>query len=216
MSRRRLEIEASRPHAVFAVLAFGAVSAVFAALPIWGLVRVAEGEANVWAMLAISVVIVAVGLIVWTHFVIAVQTLVMRGPIITIGPEGFRDRRISEDTVPWDNFLWSRDRVKIGYVGQIGITGRQVDEVVFDVEGPYRVTPHYRLLGVASRVLCKSPWRVVTIGTGVQVPEIVRAIRTHGTRPTPSGPSSSPPSPEPPTPPPPPPPPLRPPPPPPL
>lgn len=179
MSGRRLEVESSRPHAVFAVVATALVSAAFAWVPIAAIAQVAAGESNLLLMAAVTIPVVAIGSIVWVHLIISVQGLVMSGPIIAIGPDGFRDRRISSETIPWERFRWSRDQSKVGYSAGAHLSGRTVDELGFEVDGPYRAGIHYRVLALFFRAIRRPGWRIVTMGTAVRADQLAGAIRSY-------------------------------------
>lgn len=178
---RRTDIEASRPLAVTAAVLLGLVSVPFAWLPIAGFVRVAQGEANLALMSVVVIPMVAIGLIVWIHLVIAVQTVMISGPVITIGPEGFRDRRISPEIVPWERFRWSRHRFRSTAIpGQGAVGRRSVDEVGFEVDGPYRARLHYRALAVLYRTFLRGAgWRIVLSGLRARPDQIAGAIRPY-------------------------------------
>lgn len=170
-------IEASRGDAAMWVVMTAFAGGLFAAVPIWVVTLVVQEGANLLLALVIIVVVTPFAAFVLVYFVMAVQVLVMRGPVITIGPDGFCDRRVSAHTVPWDRLRWYRQTKSSGTLPASG--PYHLDVIAYDVVGPYQVRPQYRVFSWYLRLIRNLPWRVVPIGVNVRAGDLARAMRAY-------------------------------------
>ena len=126
--------------------------------------RVEAGQTAVWLALPIGAVLLALLLLAYVPFaLLSFIMLRLPGPVIEIGPEGLRDRRLSSEIIPWDRIRWSR----IGFRGfnQVTRTRVSMGELVFDVDGPFRARALFWPVAAVYRLIAPHPWPLLTFGT---------------------------------------------------
>lgn len=97
------------------------------------------------------------------------RVLRIRGPVIEMDGEGFIDRRISEQKVPWPEMRWGIVR-----------NARFGDGLYFDVNrgfaATYRVAPPIAWLSAYNRPFSYPPHPVLTVGTGKSLEELAELM----------------------------------------
>jgi hypothetical protein len=112
-----------------------------------GLIMALIGALGIWAM---------------------VDTLRLPGPVLTIGPAGVRDRRITDATLPWSEIEWQRVVVS---------TKRANGEAVqFHLHGAYPISLPHRAMAVANRLMGHPPLTIVAMGIDRSTPDIAAAF----------------------------------------
>lgn len=71
----------------------------------------AAQRGSVILLFGLFVFLFAFSLVVVARAAIALRALAIRGPVVTIGPDGLRDRRISSKTLPWSGLAWRCTRL---------------------------------------------------------------------------------------------------------
>lgn len=92
-------------------------------------------------------------------------------PILTIGPEGLWDRRLSPAPIPWAALDWQRVTVTQ--------KRRAVDAVRFDTDAPERTRFHARLLARLNARFGYVPYAVMQIGLDTTTDAIAAACARH-------------------------------------
>ena len=165
MADDRIEINPTRLGPIVLTVFWYAEAAVGIALGGFGLTLLeSEDGWLVAALLAGSAVLVTAGLLMGS---VSLSTLRIKGPVIEMDRTGFRDRRLSEQVVPWKAMRWG-----------VFSTGRGGSSLQFDVDSPvgYRVGRANRILAAINRTLRFPPYTVMPLGTGRSVAELAEMI----------------------------------------
>lgn len=115
-------------------------------------------------LLAGSALLVLFGVVMGA---VSLAILRLDGPAIVMNAAGFRDLRLSDQTVPWKAMRWG-----------MFSSGRGGRSLQFDVgDGmDYRTTWPHRILGAINRTFRHPPHTVMTLGTGKSVQELAEMI----------------------------------------
>jgi hypothetical protein len=92
---------------------------------------------------------------------ICLQCLRLDGPLIELSPDGLRDRRISEETLPWERLIW-----------RAVATPRGPAPPQFWTDRPIAARWPYRLLAILNMVLRQPPYTVLPPATGKTAAEL--------------------------------------------
>lgn len=111
-------------------------------------------------LLAGSALLVLFGLVMGA---VSLAILRLDVPVIVMDAAGFRDRRLSDQTVPWKAMRWG-----------VFSTGRGGQSLQFHVDAAmdYRTAWPHRVLGAVNKALRHPPHTVMTLGTGRSVQEL--------------------------------------------
>ncbi len=96
---------------------------------------------------------------------ICLQCLRLEGPLVELGSDGLRDRRISDETLPWDRLTWRSVTTPRGPAPPQFRT-----ELRIDARWPYR------LLAVLNMVLRQPPYTVLPLATGKSAAELAELM----------------------------------------
>lgn len=92
---------------------------------------------------------------------ICLHSLLMNGPILELGPDGFRDRRICDETLPWQQLSW-----------RSVTTPRGPAPPQFRTNQPIPARWPYRLLVALNTLLRQPPYAVLPLATGKSATEL--------------------------------------------
>lgn len=92
-------------------------------------------------------------------------TVRVRGPVIEIGMAGLRDRRVSDETIPWESLRWG-----------IFSTLRGGLSLQFHADGVGGIKWGSRLQGAFNRPFGYPPYTLMTLGTGMSLVEFAGMI----------------------------------------
>lgn len=105
----------------------------------------------------------ATGVALWT----ALQVLLLPDPILTLGPEGLWDRRLSPAPLPWAAIRWRRVTVSR--------KRKAADSVQFHLDAPHPLHLPARAQGLANRMLGYPPYTVQAMGLDATTDQIAAA-----------------------------------------
>lgn len=95
----------------------------------------------------------------------------IKGPLLTIGPEGLRDAGVSDRLIPWQALSW---RYAIYFRGAA---------IMYDIDekitGPLALSLPVRILGAANRALGYGRFSLMTMGTGKSLEELAGLLSAH-------------------------------------
>lgn len=124
-----------------------------------------------WAGLIFLVLGLATGAAGVVGVLGTLDMLRLPAPILTIGAEGLRDRRLSAALIPWQAIRWRRVI--------LSTTRANGDTVQLWIDGDYPVRPAMRALALANGLVGRPPYSVLTFGLGIQTDAIARAMNRY-------------------------------------
>jgi len=137
--------------------------------------RVTLGLAPPGGALAIGAVIALLVLLAYLPFtILALSMLRLRDPVLEIGPNGLRDRRLSPDLIGWDRIRWSNMSTR-GF-NQVTRTRTRMHEVLITVEGRFRPPLYLWPMAAFYRLVATHPWPVLSFGTGLRSDQIASQL----------------------------------------
>ncbi|MCC6000611.1 MAG: hypothetical protein JJU19_07060 [Pararhodobacter sp.] len=92
-------------------------------------------------------------------------------PILTIGPAGVHDRRLSATPIPWEAIRWRRVI--------LSTTRANGDTVQLWIDANIPIRPPMRVLAVANRMLGRPPYSVLTFALEIQTDAIAAAMNRY-------------------------------------
>ncbi|MBN8993870.1 MAG: hypothetical protein J0H94_01500 [Rhizobiales bacterium] len=95
----------------------------------------------------------------------------IRGPLLTIGPEGLRDAGVSDRLIPWPALSW---RHEVYFRGAAIMY--DVDETV---TGPLTLGLPIRILAAANRAFGYGRFSLMTMGTGKSLEELAELLSAY-------------------------------------
>lgn len=95
----------------------------------------------------------------------------IKGPLLTIGPEGLRDTSISDLLIPWPAFSWRY----ASYFRGAAIM-YDIDEAI---TGPLTLSLPIRILAAINRAFGYGRFSLMTMGTGKSLEELAALLSTH-------------------------------------
>jgi hypothetical protein len=95
----------------------------------------------------------------------------IKGPLLTIGPDGLRDAGVSDKLIPWQALSW---RYEVYFRGAAIMY--DVDETI---TGPLTPSLPVRILAVANRAFGHRPFSLMTMGTGKSLDELAKLLSAY-------------------------------------
>jgi hypothetical protein len=95
----------------------------------------------------------------------------IKGPLLTIGPEGLRDAGVSDRLIPWQALSW---RHEVYFRGAAIMY--DVDETI---TGPLALSLPVRILAVANRAFGHRRFSLMTMGTGKSLDELAEFLSAY-------------------------------------
>ncbi len=89
-------------------------------------------------------------------------------PILSIGPDGLRDRRLSDALIPWEAIRWRRVI--------LSTTRANGDTVQLWIDTDVPIRPAMRALALGNRLVGRPPYSVLTFALGIQTDAIAGAM----------------------------------------
>ena len=133
-----------------------------------GLSRLGPGENGMAVLLLVMGLLLAAAGVVMTG--LALRVALLKGDALEFTEDGFRDRRLSPDLIPWEALRW-----KIIFNGR----GHSLQ---FDLEPSvrkgFRAYWHQHALARFNRLFKQPEFTVVTLGTGLDARDIGKRLET--------------------------------------
>lgn len=95
----------------------------------------------------------------------------IKGPLLTIGPDGLRDAGVSDRLIPWRALSW---RHEVYFRGAAIMY--EVDEMI---TGPLAPSLPIRILAAANRAFGYGRFSLMTMGTGKSLEELARFLSAY-------------------------------------